>query len=83
MQNLVNSSPAGGEGGSNHLISAKRLKEVGKKSFLKVNYISWSNSLVSTFTLPVCYEKQGNHCKSAFFPYGCTSQGVKHSLLFE
>ena len=26
------------------------------------------------------YEMQKNHCKSSLFAYGCTSQGLKHSL---
>ena len=35
---------------SNDLISAKkRLKVVGNKSFQIINFISWSNSLISTF----------------------------------
>ena len=55
---------------------------MGKKSFLVINDISWSNSFISTFPCPVDYEKQGYHCKSPFFPYGFKSQEVKRSLLF-
>ena len=37
---------------------------MSKKSVLIINHISWSNWLISTFTWPVGYEKQENHCKS-------------------
>ena len=55
---------------------------MGRKSFLIINHISWSNSLISTFTWPVEYEKQEHHCKSPSFTYWCTSHGVKYSLFF-
>ena len=41
----------------------KRLKAAGKKSILIINYISWFNSLISTFIWPVDYEKQEFQCK--------------------
>ena len=35
---------------SNHLISVKSTKSVGKKWFLIINFISWSHTLISAFT---------------------------------
>ena len=67
---------------ANHLFSAKKTKSGEKKSFPILNYFSKSKSLVSTFTQPVDYKKQENHCKGPLFTYGCTSQGVKHWLFF-
>ena len=60
----------------------KRLKAVGKKLFLIINCISWCNALIPTIKLPLEYEKQEYHCKSPLVTYGCTSQGVEHSLFW-
>ena len=56
---------------------------MGKKSFPIINYISWCNSLISTFTSPVGYERKENHRKIPFFTYGCRSQGVKLLVFFK
>ena len=75
LPNLLKSSP---KGEANLLFSSKLSKGSGEKSNSLITYFSKSNSLISTFTCPVDYEKQKSDCKSPLFAYVRTSQGVKH-----
>ena len=76
LPNLLNSTPTGSQ-----IIyhQRKRLKKVEESSFLILNYFRKSSLLISTFTWPVDYRNQENHCKGPFF-FICVHQSGSKTL---